>query len=500
LSDRTFDPFMDRVLQGDCLDVLKGLPDNCMDAIVTDPPAGISFMGKDWDGDKGGRNKWITWLAKVMRECLRVTKPGGHALVWSLPRTSHRTGTALEEAGWEVRDCITHIFGSGFPKSHNLAGTIDKLKGYPNRGHRIAIASRYHPDGTLEPNGGLLPPYEAKSLEAQPWVGYGTALKPSAEFWWLARKPLSEKTLAANCLRWGTGGLAIDRCRVAMKGEVVTINTWDDGSKPFGGGAGHPYTGRQETSGRWPSNCALTHGAGCRCVGTRRVKGTVTGRNVPKGHWAGGFTGQTNNEGVYIGYADADGCEEIEAWECEPDCPITMLDRQSGERPGSHNQKVFVGRNGGIFPELPVYDGKGKNDSGGASRFFPQFAWSDEDAEAVRFLYCAKAARRERWFYCTDCQEAYPPGDKEQHGHGHVDAGGKQTWEHLTWHPTQKPLKLMRWLVRLVLPPGGVTLDPFLGTGTAALAAKLEGFHYIGIDSDPISCRTAERRLAALLL
>jgi DNA modification methylase len=105
---------------GECLSVLRGMPDACVDAIVSDPPAGISFMGRNWDGDRGGRDHWISWLASVFVEALRVCKPGAHALVWSLPRTSHWTATALEDAGWEIRDRVSHLQAAGFPKSRNV--------------------------------------------------------------------------------------------------------------------------------------------------------------------------------------------------------------------------------------------------------------------------------------------------------------------------------------------------------------------------------------------
>lgn len=108
------------LLNGDCLEMLKELPDNSVDSLVTDPPAGISFMGKAWDDDKGGRDQWIAWLSDVMKECSRVLKPGAHALVWAIPRTSHWTTTAVENAGFEIRDVMTHLFGSGFPKSRDL--------------------------------------------------------------------------------------------------------------------------------------------------------------------------------------------------------------------------------------------------------------------------------------------------------------------------------------------------------------------------------------------
>lgn len=152
------------LLRGDCLEQLKTLEENSIDSLVTDPPAGISFMGKEWD--KG--HNFIENMQVIFAECLRVLKPGAHGLVWALPRTSHWTATALEKAGFEVRDVVTHLFGSGFPKSLNLG------------------------------------------------EGRGTALKPAAEFWILVRKPCSEKTVAANVLKHGTGGINIDASRIGM--------------------------------------------------------------------------------------------------------------------------------------------------------------------------------------------------------------------------------------------------------------------------------------------
>ena len=107
---------MIKIHRGDCLDVLKSIKAKSIDSLVTDPPAGIAFIGKDWDKDKGGRDPWIEWMTKVMKQCFRVMKPGAHGLVWTLPRTSHWTATALENAGLEIRDCVVHVFGSGFPK------------------------------------------------------------------------------------------------------------------------------------------------------------------------------------------------------------------------------------------------------------------------------------------------------------------------------------------------------------------------------------------------
>ena len=117
-----------RVILGDCLEVMAAMEANSVDAVVCDPPAGIAFMGRAWDSDKGGRDAWVAWLTKVMRECYRVAKPGAHALVWALPRTSGWTHRALEDAGWEVRDCVVHFFGSGFPKSLDIGKALDKTR------------------------------------------------------------------------------------------------------------------------------------------------------------------------------------------------------------------------------------------------------------------------------------------------------------------------------------------------------------------------------------
>ena len=134
---------MHTLLQGDCIEVMRTMPDNSVDSLVTDPPAGISFMGKEWDDNKGGRDKWIAWLTEVMKEAYRVMKPGAHGLVWALPRTSHWTGMALENAGFEVRDRVAHIFGNGFPKSQNVGKAIDKS----NNAEREVIGIYKTPDG-----------------------------------------------------------------------------------------------------------------------------------------------------------------------------------------------------------------------------------------------------------------------------------------------------------------------------------------------------------------
>ena len=195
------------IFHQNCVDFLSAAPDCYFDSLVTDPPAGISFMGKAWDGDKGGREQWIAWMRDVMKECLRVMKPGAHGLVWAIPRTSHWTGMALEQAGFEVRDVVTHLFGTGFPKSLDISKAIDKAAGV----ERSVIA---FDESKVRPNKENFALTAPATDAAKQWQGYGTALKPACEFWFLIRKPCSESTVAKNVLKWGVGGLNIDVSRI----------------------------------------------------------------------------------------------------------------------------------------------------------------------------------------------------------------------------------------------------------------------------------------------
>lgn len=220
------------LLNGDCLEKLKQLSDNSVDSLVTDPPAGISFMSKAWDEDKGGSKQWIAWMTEIMKECLRVLKPGAHGLVWAIPRTSHWTATALEDAGFEIRDVVTHLFGSGFPKSHNLEKATEDLR----------------------------------------FKGWGTALKPASEHWILVRKPCSEKTVAANVLEYETGGINIDASRI-NPGELVPGG--GNGKANHGGKYGAETNGERDivqphTNGRFPANLVLSHNEDCVDVCSKR--------------------------------------------------------------------------------------------------------------------------------------------------------------------------------------------------------------------------------------
>ena len=195
---------------------MKTLDDNSVDSIVTDPPYGLSFMGKKWDYDVPSVEVW--------KEAMRVLKPGGHALIACGTRTQHRMVCNIEDAGFEIRDVVSWIYGSGFPKSLNISKVIDKAAGAEREvvGKINAPASqkRVQTMGRPEHSGSgwqESPNITAPATEAaKEWDGWGTALKPACEFFTLCRKPLSEKTIAANVLKWGTGGINIDGCRVEM--------------------------------------------------------------------------------------------------------------------------------------------------------------------------------------------------------------------------------------------------------------------------------------------
>jgi hypothetical protein len=330
---------------GDCLDVMQQLPDNSVDAIVTDPPAAISFMGKSWDGDKGGRERWSAWLAEIMREALRVTKPGGHAFVWALPRTSHWTACGVEDAGWEIRDRVVHLFGSGFPKSKNLGD------------------------------------------------GWGTALKPAAEDWWLCRKPF-QGTVATNVLAHGTGALNIDGTRVGLAADKTKAPTRRGESASWFTTNDATNLGGDDTKGRWPPNVVL----------------------------------------------DSDAAAELDA-----DQPVTKSSGGAGDKSGKLAANVY----GDYAGTTKGANAGGLGDVGGPSRYFPVFK------------YQAKAPTRERPVVVAE------DGTK-------------------TAHPTVKPLALMRWLVRLVTPPGGTVLDTFAGSGATIEAAIEEGFRCIAVERKSI--------------
>lgn len=390
------------VMVGDCRETLQTLADNSVDSIVTDPPYEIGFMGKGWDGS-GVANDPALWA-----ECYRVLKPGGHVLAFGAARTYHRMACAIEDAGFEIRDSLHWVYGSGFPKSHNVSKGIDKAAGLtrgriPYENGILSGANNYGGGNSKHsPKGSTKSDDVALTDESQQWSGWGTALKPAHEPIVMARKPFAG-TVAQNVLEHGTGAINIDGARIG------------------------------ETSGRWPANVLLTHSTECDS-------------------------------------------------ECAPDCPAREIDRQSGQtkstqgRPADTKAPAIIHDYGhGLHPDRP---NAGHNDNGGASRYFAQPEWSPGDYLAS--VYTPKAGKRERNAGLDGMPYTQSPtmgkgiGGKE---HDPETATPKQNH-----HPTVKPVALMRYLIRIVTPPGGLVLDPFLGSGTTAVAAILEKFEWIGCE------------------
>lgn len=241
---------MNKIYLGDCLETMRGLPDNSVDAIVTDPPYGLSFMGKKWDYDVPSVDIW--------QECLRVLKPGGYLLAFAGTRTQHRMACRIEDAGFEIRDMIAWVYGSGFPKSLNIGKAVDKLQGNERETLGKNPSARVNkPDNDIFEAG-----IRGKDCDltkgTSAWEGFGTALKPALEPITMARKPLGEKTVAENCLKWGVGGIDIDGSRVEHNEECRLM-------APSQANISNPsekcmQAGRRETTlelkpgGRWPAN------------------------------------------------------------------------------------------------------------------------------------------------------------------------------------------------------------------------------------------------------
>ena len=362
--------------EGDCLEVMRELPSESVDAVVTDPPYGLGFMGKEWD--RAG----IAYQVSTWQAILRVLKPGGHLLAFGGSRTHHRMMVAIEDAGFEIRDCLMWLYGSGFPKSLDVSKAIDQMAGAERRVVGSRIVSRdfreagrdygegYHGQGYGKGHAShacaisiTAPATEA----ARQWEGWGTALKPANEPIVLARKPISEKTIAENVLKWGTGGLNIDECRIPVNWKEEYPPSWF-------------------TSGKSKENAKDYWGKG----------------NIKKN---------------------------------------TVADRISDK---------------GRFPANVILDEE-------AGRML-----DEQQDGASRFFYVAKASRSERTM------------------------NGKI----VNNHPTVKPIKLMRYLCRLITPPGGTVLDPFAGSGTTLLAAVQEGFSAIGIEREPEYCDMIRKRMA----
>lgn len=483
-----------RLLLGDCVEEMRLLDEASIDAVVTDPPYGLRFMGKDFDalGDGPAQEEWHRRWAV---EALRVLKPGGHLIAFGGSRTSHRLVCAVEDAGFEVRDCLSWLY-CGFPKSLDVSKALDRAAGAERR---VVGVGRYHADrgtramspdwaGARRTVRSDLVTVPATSA-AEDWAGFGTALKPAHEPICLARKPL-DGTVAGNCVRHGVGAINVDGCRVSYAStsdrDAARYNAAGPTQRARTSHA--IYEGGKQTArdvethddrGRFPANVLLSHGDGCRLVGTR----TVRSGNASSGS---GFSPVRYGDPSHVparvdlggGHASGDGTEEVEVYLCEPDCPIRLLDEQSGRSRSSarprRNTAEAHNRGGSMHRTTSDWTTGGYRDEGGASRFY----------------YCGKAPTSERWAYCRTCDEAFRKREAKAHR--------AEDGHDVVLHPTVKPIDVMRWLVRLVGGrPGNVILDPFAGSGTTIEAALAEGFDAVGIERDPEYHRIAVARVLA---
>lgn len=426
------------IICGDCVEQMMRMPDNSIDAVVTDPPYGLAFMGKSWDTHKDNA-AFQEWCEEWLTECLRVLKPGGYLLTFGGTRTWHRIACAVEDTGFEIRDSIAWLHGQGFPKSKNVSLAIDKAEGHPNRGKAIPTASSYQASDVGEKNrltSNPVPVYEAKSDAGKQWEGWGTALKPAFEPIVVARKPLAEKTVAANVLAHGTGGINIDGTRVDLRGETWGGNEnnahGDYSGKIFGSFAAQ-YRKPSNPAGRWPANLILGHSEDCQQVGTQEDS---FARN-PTEEWSG--VGQKEKPD----YESEKVTTSREVWECVIGCPVAELDRQSGTSTSKIGKPRGTAKRGMFANSDFNKVGAEYDDTGGASRFF----------------YQAKANKKERPEY--------------------TNHEGKKVV-----HPTVKPLALMEYLVKLVTQSDGTVLDPFAGSGTTLEACANLGIRCIAIEMD----------------
>jgi len=483
---------VNKIYQGDCLEVLKTLPYESIDAIITDPPAGIEFMGKEWDSFKQGKqnakwqiagknslegfegkNDWfsqlrpafrgttqqerdnfIQFMTEVMSECKRVLKSGGHAVVWALPRTSHWTTMAIENAGFEIRDVIHHIFNTGFPKSLNIGKAVDKKLG--NEREVIGEGKRGS-NGVTEGKtfGGVVGGYNyARSFKIEKgtsqFEGFGTALKPACEHWILARKPLSEKTIVEQVLKNGCGGLDIDGCRIPVKNDrdMDGMKVGFKGSvyKSFMEGQGRDLNKENPTQqntesnslGRFPANVIVQDDALNDGIISKNFRPNCEGKN-----YKSSFDGH-----IYSKY----------------------------------NNKKYV------F--------SAPKDMGSKSRYFDIDLW----AEKKGILQIPKPSKSEKNKGCEELEEKYMDESREIGsigGSNPINRGAENPRKN--HHPTVKSIALMSWLIKLVSKEGDTILDCFAGSGTTLVASKILNRNFIGIERENEYIKIAEARIKPYL-
>jgi site-specific DNA-methyltransferase (adenine-specific) len=425
----------------DCIEGMKKLAENSIDSVVTDSPYELEFMGKKWDSSGIAFNKDM-WL-----EVFRVLKPGGHLLSFGGTRTHHRMVCAIEDAGFDIRDEIVWIYGCGFPKSLSIGKAYDNKIG--NEREVIGIdehAERFkqykEQDGTERKT------FNDKITKGTSlYEGLGTSLKPAHEPIVLARKPF-KGTVIDNVLKWGTGGINIDDCR------IPTTDT--------------------------PKSCKGTGFASI--MKTNKEQGFR-----PRDYYENqdGFDYESNKKGRFPANLIHDGSDEVLA--CFPDSKSVQSKRGGNVNSGSERYQWNKGERES-FDKESAYE-CGFNDLGNASRFF----------------YCAKTSKSERNRGCEWLELKQNLQGLDNRGRTLEREDGSKTLvdrfsktQAQNNHPTVKPLALMQYLVKLVTPKNGLVLDPFMGSGTTAIACKRLNFNFIGFDSNAEYCEIAKYRLSSL--
>ena len=427
---------MMRLHNGDCLNILKMMIEDevFVDSIVTDPPYELGFMGRSWD------STGIAFQKETWELCFKVLKPGGHLLAFSGSRTYHRMAVAIEDAGFEIRDQVMWLYGSGFPKSMNIGKVIDKK----NR----EIMNEYK--------------------------GWGTALKPAHEPLVLARKPLSEKSVVDNVLKHRTGGINIDECRVE------------------GNDAKYPDTnpdfrdqGRQSKE-----NMGIDKLSFGQTENVKRKKVVRKSRDE-NGVWTNDNSGM-KAEGSE--YADADPRGRF---------PSNVMhdgsDVVKDIFPNTKSSNVSRERKAGTeFGQSSGWNKHNNVDSG----LMPAYG---DDGSASRYFYCAKTSKAERNQGLDNLptkKASSMPGrrnpDDMKDSKIDNDVTGRFVTQKKNIHPTVKPIKLMKYLCRLITPKGGTVLDPFMGSGSTGMAAKEENFEFVGIEKEEEYFNIATARIESV--
>ena len=544
---------------GDCLEILPTLAENSVDAILTDPPYGLEFMGKDWDHGVPGVPFWAA--------ALRVAKPGAMLLAFGGTRTHHRLACGIEDAGWEIRDCIMWVYGSGFPKSLDISKAIDKAAGAEREvlGKRVTGAA-YTRAARRNANQGFESGQTECSITAPAtdlarlWQGWGTALKPAWEIIIVAMKPL-DGTFAANAEKWGVAGLNVDGCRVAGDVPITGQGTSD---RIYGGGSGlrpeelgiqdfHPHP-----SGRWPSN--LVHDGSEEVVGLFPQTGPA--KSAPRGSVqrfdpADDSAKRPKGGNETRGHDDSGGTaarffaccprDEIELLFCRAESIMRAWSLSQGEEPCSSDANTVSESSPlpsqavvSVLNDVVIAASRGDRLLSGAEGLSTTVTEQECERLCETLIVAILSSENGRSLgplrdvpIPNGCRVSVAEVQKQtgittitishwKSGGGaddatfdimplspEVGAGGLASRFRYcpkasraergegNKHPTVKPLALMEWLCRLVsTPTGGLVLDPFMGSCTTGLACMKNGQKFIGIEKDVESFETACERIA----